>query len=390
MENNAINSFKEIYDILLSDDYKKSFKSDINNKKILHIFTYSGLYYHLKNFRLNKSHQDSYKRKSIQASKNSIKAVSEAIKLSKILNELNTNYVYLKGMAFIFISNTDLEKRPMSDIDILIQKDQIVNVVESLLKSGYRFKDEYYVNKMKLKIPYKYISEIQLLSESNVLIELHTNISKKQHRIPDIFEKNMLITKRHINVGELEIPVPDDNHYLLSIVYNYMQHTLMRSGIKFLIDINYFLTYKNIDFNELYPISTRYNLDKVINLYLNSFSRLDKRINFIAINLPDNLIEDSLYCIFTNTFSDKFIFYNERSSIIKKFYIVLSEFLPRKKSLTRHLNISDNIIQLLMYYPLYVYKIIKKLSNRASFFKELNYENFNFDRMNNSKNYFEK
>ena len=112
----------------------------------------------------------------------------------------------------------------------------------------------------------------------------------------------------------------------------------------------------HIEIDDLLNLSKKYNLYNCLNIYLNCLNELEGYKRFECIPLPKNVLEDSLYCLFKNTFSDKFIYYNSNTDFLQKLKIVATEFLPQKKIILNSLNIPNSKIQICFFYPLFFFK----------------------------------
>ena len=388
MYKDELDLYRYLYNLILRRKNNDSFLHKNGNKiKVINVLKYSGLYHFIDKVELNKQEKNIFKAQATKLNRHSFIAVSEAITVSNILNKLNIKHVFLKGSALNLISKNDVSYRPISDVDVLIDKDQIHETVKLLLDEGYKFDDSFIINKKHLKIPSSYISEIQLRSKSNILIELHTKITKDEHQIKDTFENDIILHRVGLKFGNNLFYVPSDEYYLLSIIYNYVQNTLLRSGIKSLIDTEFFFQKKHIEIDNLLNLAKKYNLDNCLNIYLNCLNELEGYERFKCNRVPVSVVEDSLYCLFKNTFSDKFIHYNSNTGFLQKLKIVATEFLPRKKIIVNSLNIPNSKIQIGFFYPLFFIKKAYKLIIRTSYFKEYSFKDFNFDRMINVKNF---
>lgn len=380
--------YQYLYNLILKNKSSNSILHKNDNKtKVINILKYSGLYHFIEKVEPDKQDKKIFKAQANKLNSHSLIALSEAVKISKILNKLNIKHVFLKGSALNLISKKDVSYRPISDVDILIDKDQVHKTVKFLLNEGYKYDDSFIVNKKCLKVPSSYISEIKLRSKSKILIELHVKITRNEHQIKDSFENDIISQRVGLKFGKNLFYVPSDEYYLLSIIYNYVQNTLLRSGIKSLIDTEFFFQKMHIEIDDLLNLSKKYNLYNCLNIYLNCLNELEGYKRFECIPLPKNVLEDSLYCLFKNTFSDKFIYYNSNTDFLQKLKIVATEFLPQKKIILNSLNIPNSKIQICFFYPLFFLKKAYKLIIRTLYFKEYSYKDFNFDRMINVKNF---
>lgn len=102
---------------------------------------------------------------------------SEFEKIAGVLGKSNIPMVPLKGAGFAKMIYKDIGLRPMSDIDILVKpqdRDQAIQVIDTI---GYRqCKGERLENSLKNEYHFVVINP-----ETNVLLEIHWDISCKRH-----------------------------------------------------------------------------------------------------------------------------------------------------------------------------------------------------------------
>ena len=70
----------------------------------------------------------------------SLQIIEVSIKILRLFNQNKINCIPLKGAQLIFFYNHEPSKRPLRDLDILINESQIDDAVKLLLKNGFFFK----------------------------------------------------------------------------------------------------------------------------------------------------------------------------------------------------------------------------------------------------------
>ncbi len=102
---------------------------------------------------------------------------AEFEKIAGVLGKSNIPIVALKGAGFAKMIYKDIGLRPMSDIDILIKLENLGKTIQAIETIGYFLsKGESLENKIKTDY------HIQILNpETNVLLEIHWNISCKKN-----------------------------------------------------------------------------------------------------------------------------------------------------------------------------------------------------------------
>ena len=97
----------------------------------------------------------------------------------RLFNKNKINCIPLKGAQLIFFYQQKPSKRPLRDLDILINESQIDEAVTLLLQNGFFFKSNKNIKKgYKSSInPYSYDIE-PLVNEDGICIEIHYKIFK--------------------------------------------------------------------------------------------------------------------------------------------------------------------------------------------------------------------
>ena len=143
----------------------------------------------------------------------------EFLRLQKIFDSASIKIIPIKGIILTNTLYEDFGLRPMRDIDILVQKKDLLSSINLLFKDGYELTQGHKLDKVCLE----YYFHIPLYHpEKNILVELHKELSYPRPNKIDYtcFWKRAKLTVAD-NQKTLDL-TPEDA--LLSLVIHYVRH----------------------------------------------------------------------------------------------------------------------------------------------------------------------
>ena len=131
-----------------------------------------------------------------------------AKEISRVFTENMINSILLKGAALIFTLYKNEPIRTMSDIDILVDKNNLSKASDLLIGLGYKRHDK----EKKQYFHYAFI-------RNNFVVELHWDIERKSNRLvlKKIFESSTKIVDQGIELG---IPSNEVSFFLACVNFN--------------------------------------------------------------------------------------------------------------------------------------------------------------------------
>ena len=195
-------------------------------------------------------------------SRRSLRNILEVKNIANLLAKNSVKHAFLKGVAFNLYNFTKINERSFSDIDILINEEDIDLVIQILLKAKYRFSNKYLVNRKKWVGSLDKNGDIGMYSPNNQLIELHTKLISKSDERSFRFKDKVLENTLCINFGATNISIISHENYILHIISNYMEQSMLSSGIRYVYDIIEINKNIKIDWDRLYLQSLKYSINR--------------------------------------------------------------------------------------------------------------------------------
>lgn len=345
------NNFRIAFEnyILLKDSEVEEFED---------IFLYSGLEFKLLNFYTANDIKVSQNLKNITLfkSRRSLNNILEAKNIANLLAKNSIKYAFLKGVAFNFYNFTKINERSFSDIDILINEEDMDSVIQILLKARYRFSNKFIVNRKELVGSLDKNGDIGMYSPNNQLIELHTKLINGSNEESIKFKNEVLQNTLCLNFGNTDISIISHENYILHIINNYTLQSMFSSGIRYVYDIIEINKNINIDWDILYVQSLKYGINKPFKLTIdlcNYFKKdlLDyKDINF---RIDDGILKDAIELSFNNRYSSNYIgiVKNKRISFTQSLLKIL---MVSSSEISYYFNIRNNIFNYCFFYPIFI------------------------------------
>ena len=173
---------------LLDKDFENLFLYLINNNLLnifLKIFDINKI--NFKNKRFFKKIQNHVERNKLQ---NQL-IIHEIIILKKYFKKEKISPIFLKGVPISYFQYDDFYLRPMNDIDILVEKDEVYKYFQLLLSAGYEFQDTNYkktkksviknIDKLFIESLLDQHHHLPPLIKNNISIEIHYRVTKSDN-----------------------------------------------------------------------------------------------------------------------------------------------------------------------------------------------------------------
>lgn len=271
---NIKEDIKEATYYILNEEFDNDLFKRLSPKDyqiILNIFSFSNLESYLCNEkiigRFEYKFQRHIKEKALNLSINSTKIFNDFINISKS-NFINNEYIFLKGIPLIIDVYEDISKRPIRDIDILVNIEQIPDYVEALTNFGYQFKDIENLRDKNLEISQYRYDLLNMINKNGTHIEIH-------HRVYDSNKVNFknindefLNEFNEINFGDFFIKIPTYENFIIHLVYHASKKSFFDVGIISLLDINKIIQKHHIDYEKLYSKAEKYGLSNLLYIFL--------------------------------------------------------------------------------------------------------------------------
>ncbi len=308
----------------------------------------------------------------------SLSCFNGAVKISKILEDHEIQYVFLKATAFYAYNKKTISARPSSDIDIFIKERDAQKAIKILFKNNYRFSKKYPFENRKWDGCLKHKPDILLSDNFGNLVEIHTALFKLEHGIFEKFEDEFLSSSLKKEQYFMNLRAPSVENYILHVIYNYTKHSLFCSGFKFLLDIAFLHEKYNIDWNQIIFKANQINIEKELTLTVLALEELKlaenilKKYRFNYISESHEHLENVLDLVFLNRTSENYLFL-DKSFFYKSVVLIRKVFMPTKSNISYEFNIRNNSVLIFIAYPLHVMKEINKIIKKILRFRGLSH-----------------
>ncbi|MEY8850194.1 nucleotidyltransferase family protein [Psychroserpens sp. XS_ASV72] len=205
----------------------------------------------------------------------------EITAISKLLNQNNINYIFLKGSA-ILVRNylEDLGERMIGDIDILVQEDQVEKAYDLLIDFGYKGTP---AGISSTYFDYKHLPRLQ--SENHLAaVEVHKKLTQKS--FDDILDPNGLLSRQEQING---VNVVSDEDLILHMVLNFQAndsgYAFSRISFKSIYDILILKRIIDYDFKNVKDLPYFKHYFSIAKLFFSDFKNFDshKAINSLFL-----------------------------------------------------------------------------------------------------------
>ena len=321
---------KYLHEKIFSDKLSPIFLQYFKEKKLLNIIDKKEL-----NQIINQS-----KKFQIQ----NLQIVKEIIFLSKLFKKENLCPIFLKGSALINEYN-DVSLRPMVDIDILFNKNEIFDAYEILKKNNFSELAYKSLSIKDLLIFSKNVHHLPvLIGNSNISIELHHRLTKINDFEKCPITESMFSNFRKINFLNEEINIPSIDKVLTHQLVHFSLNAKYNNQLRTFYDVSQIEKNRKINWVKIFSNNDNLKIKKslstslaVINrfsLITNSFKKLKDEFSeyFPKDETVDFLINETLKVhknSNSNYFLEKiYIFLNLiKSKNIFKMIIRLNEWI---------------------------------------------------------------
>jgi len=187
----------------------------------------------------------------------------ELQKVISLLNHAQIQVIVLKGASLLETVYKNIGLRPMSDVDLLVEKKDLSKIKSILYEVGYRKPD--YLDQESLE---KFGGEIHLCKKGGVFLDIHTNLSQYERfcNILRIDSDEEIWTKsKRYKTSEGELRTLNPAHLIMHLC---MHHALAHSfvGLFRFCDIREtVLAYQeDIDWHDFIVKVKRFKIKKII------------------------------------------------------------------------------------------------------------------------------
>ena len=309
------------------------------------------------------------KERGLSRTLKSISCLQSGIQTAEILSEHNVDYIFQKALAMYTYDQNYLERRPSSDVDIFIRKEQLELALDALIQHGYRFNTKYPFNNASWEGCLENRPDVILKDNNNNLIEIHTSLFKGKHKVDSDFECIFLKENIIQSTRFRKLFAPSHENYILHLIYNYTKHSFYTSGIKYLLDIYDLNNSKMLDWSYILKKSKGINILNETHVTINAMVKLkllpyEILSNFSIPPIQDKYVEKSLSLSFENYSSENYTVLLGEGSVSKAKFLFNNFIFPSRSKLSYRFNIHTNSkLKLLAAYMLHLYGLITNSYN---------------------------
>jgi len=243
--------------------------------------------------------------------------VGELFKILKLLESKNIKAIPYKGPVLAGKTYGNLSLREFADIDIFIDKKDMLKVKEILVSSGYlpklKLSKEREIQYLKIQREYQFINK-----ESGVSVEMQWNLADISLSFPNgpVFTMNQI--KTHLaEINNKEFPVFSDEDLLLILSLHTVTH--LWGKLLWICDIAEIVKYSDeLNWNMIMEKARQMAIERV--LYLN----LDLTRELFDVKLPEvvkNKIESDNKIESLKQDVKKIIFDSENYGFMQRFFL---------------------------------------------------------------------
>jgi len=208
---------------------------------------------------------------------------TELLKITKLFNTLDIKNISFKGPTLSQLAYKDINLRQYSDLDILIDEDNIYNIVELLLQNGYTSSSP--ITLLNNKTFCQLDNDFSIFtSKTNILIELHWRLFRKKigkHKTFQEYHDN----KTMVQISNAKIATLSLENLLVYLCIHGSKHAWER--LEWVKDIDALISkeYANINWDITLAIA------KEMDSQIAFLSSLNLSHFLFHTNLPDFLLE---------------------------------------------------------------------------------------------------
>lgn len=209
----------------------------------------------------------------------------ELIKILKLLNKENIEIILLKGAALAVAVYQDIGLRSMSDIDLLIKKDDLYKVINILRQANYAPVTKENVSN---EWNYEYSMNIHFFKqiEPRIEFDLHWNLIRPPMFFP-IKEENIWEKAKEIKIGDEKTLILSNEDMILHLCSHYSFHHTFNFGLRSLCDIAETIRMNGAEINwhNLLTCAIEYKLEHCL------YGALSLTKNNTSVKIPSDFFE---------------------------------------------------------------------------------------------------
>jgi len=212
--------------------------------------------------------------------------------LGKILKTLKKNrlqVIVLKGAALASIVYGNLALRSMSDIDLLVKKEDLFSLDKQMGLMDYRPVDKS-VNDVDFSSTYLTTLDYRRASQDSYSFHIHWHFVNStvpnESYIECVKMENVWQDAEKSDIANVETLVMAPHHFIIHLSEHALRVTHSLSKLSFMCDINEVIRYyqERYDWDRLIEESLKFNLEKFVYLGLYFTSR------FLATEIPEKVL----------------------------------------------------------------------------------------------------
>ena len=225
----------------------------------------------------------------LSATKNTL-IFKELGKLLEACNKVGLQVIVLKGAALAETVYENLALRPMSDIDLLVRKEDLLSLDKQLKTLGYWPSDRS-VDDIDLYSP-SYLTTLDYRNSSNNSPSFHIHWHFVNSTIPndsyikDIPIENIWRDAEKTRIAQVETQVMVPHHLIIHLSEHALRVTHSLSKFCFFCDINEAIAFyqERLDWDKLLRESDKFNLSRMVYLSLYFAGK------FLATRIPHDVL----------------------------------------------------------------------------------------------------
>lgn len=224
----------------------------------------------------------------LNASKNTL-IFNELRNILKVLNKAGLRVIVLKGAALAEMAYGNLALRPMSDVDLLVKKEDLFSINEHLKGLGY-FPSDRSVEGIDFSSTYLTTLDYRNASANSPSFHIHWHFVNStipnDSYINNIKMEDIWQDAQKASVANVETLVMAPHHLIIHLSEHALRVTHSLSKLSLLCDINEAINsyQEGLDWDRLIKYSLKFKLDRMVYISLYFVSR------FLASKIPERVL----------------------------------------------------------------------------------------------------
>ena len=224
----------------------------------------------------------------LSATKNTL-IFNETENILNVFNEAGLRVIVLKGAALAETAYNNLALRPMSDVDLLVKKEDLFSIDEQLKGIGY-FPSDRSVDDIDLSSTYLTTLDYRNTSANSPSFHIHwhfVNSSIPNYSyIHNIEMEDIWQDAEKVNIANVETLIMAPHHLIIHLSEHALRVTHSLSKLSLLCDINEAInSYKDrLDWERLIKYSLKFKLDRMVYISLYFTSK------FLTAKIPEGVL----------------------------------------------------------------------------------------------------